>query len=115
MSYEPTNWQTGDVVTSQKLNKLEQGVADAGGGGGFLVVNMTMTDTALTLDKTWQEIWDAVPSVLFMDASEEDKTVYMLYEQYIDQGVYLLDIGAGTRTISFQTASSSGYPSADMS
>ncbi len=31
MSYEPTNWKTGDVVTSAKLNKLEQGVADAGG------------------------------------------------------------------------------------
>lgn len=39
MSYEPTVWQTGDVVTSQKLNKLEQGVADAGGGGGALIVD----------------------------------------------------------------------------
>lgn len=114
MSYEPTNWQTGDVVTSQKLNKLEQGVADAG-GGGVLVVSIIWEDTICTMNKTWQEIWDAAPSVLFMDASEEDKTVYMLYEQYVDQGVYLLDIGAGTRTISFQTASSSGYPSADMS
>lgn len=31
MSYTPTEWKTGDVVTSAKLNKLEQGVADAGG------------------------------------------------------------------------------------
>lgn len=37
MSYEPTNWKSGDVVTSAKLNKLEQGVADA--GGVMLVVN----------------------------------------------------------------------------
>lgn len=35
MSYEPTNWKTGDVVTSQKLNKLEQGVAGANSGGSF--------------------------------------------------------------------------------
>lgn len=30
MSYTPTNWQTGDVVTAEKLNKLENGVASGG-------------------------------------------------------------------------------------
>lgn len=44
MSYEPTNWKSGDVVTSAKLNKLEQGVADACGG---LIVH-----ASLTFDKT---------------------------------------------------------------
>lgn len=29
MAYEPTTWKSGDVVTSAKLNKLEQGVANA--------------------------------------------------------------------------------------
>ena len=28
MSYTPTTWKTGDIVSSEKLNKLEQGVAD---------------------------------------------------------------------------------------
>lgn len=32
MSYEPTIWKTGDIVSSEKLNKLENGVAGAGGG-----------------------------------------------------------------------------------
>ena len=50
MSYEPTNWKSGDVVTSAKLNKLEQGVASS---GGVLVVH---TDENGVLDKTWQEI-----------------------------------------------------------
>lgn len=27
MSYTPTNWQTGDTVTAEKLNKMEQGIA----------------------------------------------------------------------------------------
>ena len=40
MSYTPTEWKSGDVVTSAKLNKLEQGVADAGGG---LIVNVSLT------------------------------------------------------------------------
>lgn len=59
MSYTPTNWKTGDVVTSAKLNKLENGVADAG-GGGVLVVH----DTDGTLDKTWQEIHDASTAII---------------------------------------------------
>jgi len=29
MAYIPTNWQTGDVVTAEKLNKLENGVENA--------------------------------------------------------------------------------------
>ena len=29
MSYTPTVWKRGDIVSSEKLNKLEQGVADA--------------------------------------------------------------------------------------
>lgn len=30
MSYNPTEWTTGDVITAQKLNKMEQGIAGAG-------------------------------------------------------------------------------------
>lgn len=30
MSYTPTTWTTGDTVTATKMNKLEQGVANAG-------------------------------------------------------------------------------------
>lgn len=32
MGYEPTNWKKGDVITAEKLNKLEDGVASGGGG-----------------------------------------------------------------------------------
>ena len=57
MSYTPTEWKTGDVVTSAKLNKLEQGVADA---GGVLVVTATVDGDTTTLDKTYAEIKAAV-------------------------------------------------------
>lgn len=30
MAYTPTEWATGDVITAQKLNKIEQGIAGAG-------------------------------------------------------------------------------------
>lgn len=59
MSYEPTNWKDGDLVTSAKLNKLEQGVAGAG-GGSVLVVNMTIDNDSHIgrLDKTAGEIYE---------------------------------------------------------
>lgn len=28
MAYDPTTWQTGDVITAEKMNKLEKGVAN---------------------------------------------------------------------------------------
>lgn len=58
MSYTPTEWETGDVVTAEKLNKLEQGVANSGGSG--LIVGTTFSDNVLTFDKTYKQIHDAL-------------------------------------------------------
>ena len=33
MAYTPTTWVTGDTVTATKMNKIENGIANAGGGG----------------------------------------------------------------------------------
>lgn len=61
MSYEPTNWKTGDVVTSAKLNKLENGVANAGVGGAFIVNAVDHPEGLYyQLDKTWLEIRNAL-------------------------------------------------------
>lgn len=55
MAYEPTEWKSKDVITSAKLNKLEQGVANS---GGAFVINVD--PVTYTMDKTWQEIHDAL-------------------------------------------------------
>lgn len=55
MAYTPTQWNTGDDVTATKLNKLEQGVANASGA-------LIITDNGTALDKTFAEIYDAVHS-----------------------------------------------------
>ena len=34
MAYTPTEWATGDVITAQKLNKMETGIEGASAGGG---------------------------------------------------------------------------------
>ena len=57
MSYEPTTWKAGDTVTSAKLNKMEQGIAN--GGGTFVITVSTNLGKTATLNKTWQEIYNA--------------------------------------------------------
>lgn len=53
MAYTPTTWNRGDTVTSTKLNKLEQGVANAGSA-------VIITDNGTSLDKTFAEIYDLI-------------------------------------------------------
>ena len=60
MSYTPNTWTTGDTITATKLNNIEQGIANAGGGGAMIVTSTYDGDTdKWVLDKTAQEIYDA--------------------------------------------------------
>lgn len=47
MAYTKNTWKTGDIVSSQKLNHMEDGIANA-----YEV--MVINDTNGTIDKTWQ-------------------------------------------------------------
>ena len=66
MAYTPTNWECGDVVTAEALNKIENGIANASGGGNEIVVIRAASisedgnNIIITTDKTWQEIFDAL-------------------------------------------------------
>jgi len=51
MAYEPTEWEAGMKVTASRLNKIEQGIVDA--GGVMIVRNTSSTATVTTFDKTW--------------------------------------------------------------
>ena len=59
MSYEPTNWKDGDLVTSAKLNKIEQGIA-GNNGSSILKVGIVYEGDDASLDKTFKEIRDAI-------------------------------------------------------
>ena len=62
MAYTPTEWNTGDIVTAEKLNKLEGGIVSASGSGGSLIVNATLDQATMTvtLDKTTADLINAV-------------------------------------------------------
>lgn len=60
MPYLKQTWQTGDVVTSAKLNHMEDGI-EAAGGGFKVTVTVTGKPPAQTYssDKTYAEIYEA--------------------------------------------------------
>ena len=86
MAYEPTNWKAGDVVTSAKLNKIEQGIVD--GGSDMFIVTLTgaydesTQSTAYSADKTFAEIDAAYSSgepVYLKEVDPEDETYAMWF------------------------------------
>lgn len=58
MSYTPTQWQTGDTITAEKLNNMERGIENA---NEPFIVTLTPTagDFSGTMDKTVGEIYEA--------------------------------------------------------
>lgn len=61
MAYVKNTWATGDVISAEKLNNIENGVESAEQGGSNLFAITVSGDGAFdhTLNKTWQEIYDA--------------------------------------------------------
>lgn len=55
MSYTPTNWKRGDVITADKLNNMESGIAN----DNVLFINLQENDGSYTADKTVQQILSA--------------------------------------------------------
>lgn len=102
MSYSPTTWESGDTITSAKLNKMEQGIANA----GTLIVHANNG----TLDKTWQEIHDTAPLVW-----AEDEGAYLpIGAVYEDEGDYLAVFiepqPSGNAYRNYIASSADGYP-----
>lgn len=96
MSYEPTNWKKGDVVTSEKLNKIENGIAAVG------VLVCTADAETGSLNHTWQEIHDAGFAVL-RDSYDVITVSMIAYDAEMGYGVVF-----GNNTYLTETAD--GYP-----
>ena len=127
MSYTPTEWKSGDTVTSAKLNKMEQGINTAINSGNVLMVNVTYDDEDnATLDKTWKEIYDAmlIGSVIIIENDNNrmfhDNVISAYYDNYDnDDNIYYVraiyyNIVSDTVVPgiwNFLTTSENGYPS----
>lgn len=128
MSYQPTEWTTGDVVTPQKLNKIEDGIQAVEASVGevaenveeiaasvqelentkkdILVINVSETNSIYTMDKTAREIIEAFPNCIVKQGARTNQIFY--YAVYEDEdNEYNFSIMDG----SFSTNSLDGYPS----
>lgn len=56
MAYTPTVWASGDTIDATKLNKIEQGIANA---GSMMIVDCPDT-SPYTLDHTFADIYNAL-------------------------------------------------------
>ena len=117
MAYDPTVWKSGDTITSAKLNKLENGLAEASGGGtGGGVLVCTLPNQGSALDKTWKEIHDAFPSSVVVLISNGEGQSQMLLatsvgfgdELYYVSFVVFNDNGSSKKY--YSVATENGYP-----
>ena len=116
MSYEKQTWAEGDVVTSEKLNHIEGGIASS-----IMMVPAVEGESGLTitLGKTWQEIYDAMSAgkcVLISNEqtqSEEEFSISYLFplEAGFDGTVYYVMLFPFLQqTRSFECDSTDGHP-----
>lgn len=101
----------GGVWYEQPTRWAEQSGSGGGGGGGgssdVLVVNIDENDT---LDKTWQEIHDAMPlAVLCSNNSAEGVNSYFVRGVYVNGVNYVV----ATNDDNYIATSSDGFPVLD--
>ena len=98
MAYEPTEWKSGDVITSAKLNKLENGVAGAVSGGAYIVNKIyNEPDDNYMLDKTAAEVLAAAQTSCVISKQVYDESIYlypMTKATLYDNGEYEFNFGA---------------------
>lgn len=59
MSYTPTTWATGDVITEEKLNNIESGILNAPGVAVFEFEVITNNNNQVVTDVTIEDVMDA--------------------------------------------------------
>lgn len=107
MAYNKTTWQTGDVITAEKLNNMEGGIEAA----YPLVLTASGTETE-TLSATLGEIIAAMSNrVIYLyngDETHEYDTIAMLSSVEFADGVY--SIYFSDASLYFYAQNMSDYP-----
>lgn len=117
MAYDPTVWKSGDTITSAKLNKLENGLAEASGGGtgGVTNVGLTFNDKTKTMNKTWSEINEAfINGLVYCNSYDNGGGLWLVVASANSGGVYatvaLPLYMRNADAVVFTTDSENGYP-----
>lgn len=61
MAYVPTEWQTGDVVTAEKLNKIESGIEECSSNipsmSGLVEASVDAETDVITINKSFSDLF----------------------------------------------------------
>lgn len=88
MAYIPTEWATGDVITAEKLNKAEEGIAAA----NPYIIPITWEGSVATLAASYNDIKAHKASIVVaqeeVTGDSESITDYYLGVCYVESGKY---------------------------
>ena len=111
MSYTPTNWVTGDTITASAMNKIENGIANAGSTTP-LVVTVTESGADLICNKTFNQVKAAMDSnqAVYFDftGTSDWDNAYSLAVGY-SNSVYSVITFVNQNIFTFFAASADGY------
>lgn len=126
MAYEPTIWETGDVITAFKLNKIEHALSSFSTTVDHPIV-VLHADAEGVLDHTAQEIMELIDDgkILYVDASldnsidENEPPISLVANVDYDEENDVFDLqtqhsSAGSNRISYISESISDYPHIDF-
>ena len=93
--YTPTEWATGDVITADKLNHMEEGIEASFSDGNFVPIFTFQNgdQTAVTCDKTYEEVRAAVEAnschmaKAFWDGMPRFEECYRLVDSRYDENI----------------------------
>ena len=80
MSYTPTNWVSGYIITTEKLNKIEQGIADNSIKPPLIIEGITQNNQTY-IDYSYNEliaIKETGRQILYHGISSENNAEYYI-------------------------------------
>ena len=101
MAYVKQNWETGELITSQKLNHMEDDIAEGGGGGGGFFVHATVSNDNVTVEEDANDIVDAIKAeqnVTMVLEDDDHNIMYLALDYYLDA-----EYNSGTPMIDFKS------------
>ena len=113
MAYTKNTWQTGDIVTADKLNNMENGIVSN--------EPLLVQDSANTLSETWQTIYNKMHAggmVYVWYDEDEDGYISVSYvpvvevghELEVEDGYYVVAHDFIGSRLTYATDAANGYP-----
>ena len=131
MAYDKQTWVSGEVITAVKLNHMEDGIANAGGGGASIVnfdtlidtstmsiagsdINQLVSDKPLAITSTWTNDYEADRYMFLTEffanayGDDADKLTYMSIGTTSEYSMGAIEIGKNTEIIISYTNENTG-------